>query len=54
MDNRQDIRVLCNLRPTERWMSTMLHEFGHAVYDQSVDPALPFLLRAPAHTLTTE
>ena len=54
VDNRQDIRVLCNLRPTERWMSTMLHEFGHAVYDQSVDPALPFLLRAPAHTLTTE
>ena len=54
VDNRQDIRVLCNLRPTERWMSTMLHEFGHAVYDQSVDPALPFLLRAPAHTLSTE
>jgi peptidyl-dipeptidase A len=54
VDHRQDIRVLCNLRPTERWMSTMLHEFGHAVYDQSVDPALPFLLRAPAHTLTTE
>jgi peptidyl-dipeptidase A len=54
VDNRQDIRVLCNLRPTERWMSTMLHEFGHAVYDQSVDPSLPFLLRSPAHTLTTE
>ena len=54
VDHRQDIRVLCNLRPTERWMSTMLHEFGHAVYDQTVDPALPFLLRAPAHTLTTE
>ena len=54
VDNRQDIRVLCNLRPTERWMSTMLHEFGHAVYDASVDPSLPFVLRAPAHTLTTE
>jgi len=54
VDHGQDIRVLCNLRPTERWMSTMLHEFGHAVYDQSIDPALPFLLRAPAHTLTTE
>ena len=54
VDHGQDIRVLCNLRPTERWMGTMLHEFGHAVYDQAVDPALPFLLRAPAHTLTTE
>jgi peptidyl-dipeptidase A len=54
VDHRQDIRVLCNLRPTERWMSTMLHEFGHAVYDQSIDPGLPFLLRSPAHTLATE
>jgi peptidyl-dipeptidase A len=35
-------------------MSTMLHEFGHAVYDKFSDPALPFLLRTPAHILTTE
>jgi len=35
-------------------MSTMLHEFGHAVYDKYNDPSLPFLLRTPAHTLTTE
>lgn len=32
----------------------MLHEFGHAVYDKYNDPALPFVLREPAHTLTTE
>jgi peptidyl-dipeptidase A len=32
----------------------MLHEFGHAVYDKYNDPSLPFLLRTPAHTLTTE
>lgn len=49
-----DVRVLCNIKPTARWMSTMLHEFGHAVYDRHVDPNLPFLLREPAHTLTTE
>lgn len=54
MDRRDDIRVLCNLRPNEYWMGTMLHEFGHAVYDKHLDRALPFLLRAPAHTLTTE
>jgi peptidyl-dipeptidase A len=54
IDRDQDIRVLCNVRPNEFWMSTMLHEFGHAVYDQHIDPTLPFLLRAPAHTLTTE
>ena len=49
-----DVRVLCNVRPTARWMSTMLHEFGHASYDRYVAPELPFLLRDAAHTLTTE
>ena len=54
MDHGDDIRVLCNLRPTQYWMGTLLHEFGHAVYDQHVDRALPFILREPAHILTTE
>jgi peptidyl-dipeptidase A len=54
VDHEGDVRVLCNIRKNERWMSTMLHEFGHAVYDKFNDPSLPFLLRAPAHTLTTE
>jgi peptidyl-dipeptidase A len=54
VDHSGDVRVLCNVRKDERWMSTMLHEFGHAVYDKYNDPACPFLLRAPAHTLTTE
>lgn len=54
VDRGQDIRVLCNLRPDERWMSTMLHEFGHAVYDASVDPSLPYFLRTHAHILSTE
>lgn len=49
-----DVRVLCNMKPTGRWMSTMIHEFGHAVYDSYIDPGLPFLLRHPAHTLSTE
>ena len=38
----------------ERWADTMLHEFGHAVYDRELDPELPWLLREPAHALTTE
>jgi len=54
VDRGLDIRVLCNLRPNEQWMSTMLHEFGHAAYDKFVDHDLPWLLRGPAHTLTTE
>jgi peptidyl-dipeptidase A len=54
VDHGPDIRVLANLKPNEFWMSTMLHEFGHAVYDRYIDSDLPYLLRTPAHTLTTE
>lgn len=49
-----DVRVLCNLQPTTRWMDTLLHELGHAVYFTGLAPDLPFLLREPAHTTTTE
>ncbi len=54
VDHEGDVRVLCNIRKNERWMSTMLHEFGHAVYDKYNDRALPFFVRTPAHILTTE
>ncbi len=54
VDRGADVRVLCNVKPTERWMGTLLHEFGHAVYDQNLDPALPWLLRSHAHILSTE
>ncbi len=49
-----DVRVLANVRPDAYWMDTMLHEFGHAVYDKYVNPSLPYLLRTVAHTNTTE
>lgn len=35
-------------------MGTMLHEFGHATYDKYIDQQLPYVLRNPAHTFTTE
>lgn len=54
VDRSGDVRVLCNNRPSERWMSTMLHEFGHAAYDLYIDRSLPFVLREPAHIFTTE
>lgn len=54
VDRDGDIRVLCNLRPNEQWMSTLLHELGHGVYDKHVDLELPYLLRTASHTLTTE
>ena len=49
-----DVRVLANLRPDSYWMDTMLHEFGHAVYDKHVNPTLPYLLRGYAHISVTE
>ena len=54
IDRDGDVRVLCNVEPSERWMDTMLHEFGHAIYDRECDHALPWLLRGAAHALTTE
>jgi peptidyl-dipeptidase A len=54
IDRVRDVRVLCNNVANERWMSTMLHEFGHATYDLEVDPALPFLIRQYPHLLATE
>lgn len=50
----EDVRVLCNVTPSERWMGTLLHEFGHAVYDRFLGDDLPFFLREPSDTLTTE
>jgi peptidyl-dipeptidase A len=49
-----DVRVLANLRPDSYWINTMLHEFGHAVYDRYINPQLPYFLRTVAHTCTTE
>jgi peptidyl-dipeptidase A len=54
IDRKGDVRILCNIQPDERWMETMLHELGHGVYDKYQDPNVPFLLREPAHTFTTE
>ena len=54
IDRAGDVRVLCNVEPSERWMDTMLHEFGHASYDCEVSRDLPWLVRGPAHALTTE
>src|SRR5207253_1354218 len=42
IDRRDDVRILCNLVSNERWMETLLHELGHAVYDKFLDRSLPF------------
>ena len=54
IDRRGDVRILCNLQDTERWMETILHELGHAIYSKYHDRNEPWLLREPAHSFTTE
>ncbi len=54
IDKEGDVRVVANVKPNYNWMNTLLHEFGHAVYDKYSDRTLPWTLREPAHTFTTE
>lgn len=54
MDRQSDIRILTNIKNTIKWMETFLHELGHAIYEDSYDHALPWLLRKPPHMATTE
>ena len=54
VDRKGDVRILANIKPNDKWMSTMLHECGHAVYDKYLDMDLPYILREPAHILSTE
>jgi peptidyl-dipeptidase A len=50
----EDIRILANVVPGERWVEVMLHESGHAAYDVSIGRDLPYFLHRAAHTLVTE
>jgi peptidyl-dipeptidase A len=49
-----DVRILANVVPGEYNTEVMLHESGHAAYDVSIDPRLPWLLHRPSHIFTTE
>src|SRR5439155_8208750 len=55
IDRAGDVRVLANVVNDERWLATLLHEFGHAVYSsKNIPKGLPYVLRTEAHILTTE
>ena len=50
----QDVRILANIVPGQRWVEVLLHESGHAAYDVCIESRLPYFLRRPAHTFVTE
>lgn len=54
INKADDVRVLSNVKPNVDWMGTLLHEYGHAVYDKFIDRTLPFVLRDAAHIFVTE
>lgn len=54
IDREGDVRVLANMKDNAYWADTIMHEVGHAVYDKYISQDLPWLLREPSHTLTTE
>lgn len=54
IDRLGDIRTLNNIIPSMRWLETLLHELGHAVYEEGFDKQLPWLLKEPPHMITTE
>lgn len=54
IDRRGDIRTLNNIAPSIKWLETVLHELGHAIYETGFDPSLPWLLCQPPHMIPTE
>jgi peptidyl-dipeptidase A len=54
IDREGDVRTLNNIKPTIRWLETLFHEIGHAVYELGYDPQMPWLLKMPPHMITTE
>ncbi len=54
IDRMNDIRILCNMKNDYDWMTTLIHELGHALYDKYTSKDLPWLLRTPASSFTTE
>jgi len=54
VDRDKDVRTLNNVQSSIKWLETVLHELGHAVYELGLDQKLPWLLREPPHMISTE
>ena len=54
LDRTGDVRTLNNVKASIKWLETVLHELGHAIYELGFDEKLPWLLREPPHMIPTE
>ncbi len=54
LDREGDVRTLNNVKDSIKWLETVLHELGHAIYELGFDSKLPWLLREPPHMIPTE
>ncbi len=54
IDREKDVRTLNNIKPTIKWLETVLHELGHAVYELGFAESTPWLLKEPPHMISTE
>lgn len=54
LDRTGDVRTLNNVTASIKWLETVLHELGHAIYELGFDAKLPWLLREPPHMIPTE
>ncbi len=65
IDRSGDVRIFENVVPGREWLTTTMHELGHAVYFKNVacksqtapdtfSATLPYVLRSDAHPLCTE
>lgn len=54
LDREGDVRTLNNVQSSIKWLETVLHELGHAIYELGFDQKLPWLLREPPHMIPTE
>ena len=54
LDRKGDVRTLNNVKNSIKWLETVLHELGHAIYELGFEKNLPWLLREPPHMIPTE
>ncbi len=54
IDRSGDVRIFENIVPGREWLTTTMHELGHAVYSKGISRDLPYILRNDSHPLTTE